>query len=318
MASTLGQAVRDAATRLAGFPTPMLDARILVRHALGVSPAEMIARDNEALTEEQRRAVDALLQRRLRHEPVAYIVGRKEFWGLEFETAPGVLVPRPDTETLVSTALDHIDARAFGRRGAVRILDLGVGTGAVLGALLSELPNARGVGVDINPVASAVAARNLARLGLARRAIVLTARWGLACAGPFDLLVSNPPYIPEADRACMPRDVVDFEDPRALFAGADGLDAYRAILADAPRLMAPDAALCLEIGDGVSMALTALVEARFPGAAMIVSADLSGAARALRVAGPAAGRTEKRCNKVDERYHQGARATTGSSHDALS
>jgi release factor glutamine methyltransferase len=178
---------------------------------------------------------------------MARIVGTREFWGLPMIVTPAVLVPRPETETVVEAALALVGQD---RGRALRIADLGTGTGAILLALLSELPNARGVGTDVDPNALGVARRNAAQLGLAERSEFLQGDYGTTLAGPFDLVVSNPPYIATSEIATLDREVRDHDPRLALEGGIDGLDAYRAIAADAKRLLAPSGHLLLEIGRG--------------------------------------------------------------------
>jgi release factor glutamine methyltransferase len=186
--------------------------------------------------------IEALAARRLIHEPVARIVGEKEFWGLSFIVTPAVLVPRPETETVVEQALARVD-----RAAALRIADLGTGSGAILLALLSELLHAHGIGIDIAAGALDAARRNAQRLGLADRADFVLGDFA-AVEGTFDLVVSNPPYVASADIATLSPDVRKYDPHQALDGGPDGLAAYRAIAALAPRLLAPAGHLVVEIG----------------------------------------------------------------------
>lgn len=268
--------LRAAASRLAVSPSPLLDARLLVRHALGLNDAGLILSAARSLSADEIEKLDALVARRARGEPVAYILGEKEFRGLTFRVAPGVLVPRPDSETLIEAAEKRRASDA-----PLRILDLGTGTGCLLCALLAHFTNASGVGADINEEAVALARGNAAALGFAGRAVFLESDWGAAVDGRFDLVVSNPPYIMDADRESLPPDVRDYEDPRALFAGPEGLDAYRRILGEAARLAAPGALIILELGAGQAEAVAALAKAAFPGASIGFEDDLAGRQRAL-------------------------------------
>ena len=182
---------------------------------------------------------------------MAYILGRREFWGLDFTVSPATLIPRPDTETLVEAVL----ATGIAPR---RVLDLGTGTGCLLLAVLHEFPPAFGVGVDVSPEASLLAKRNAASLGMADRAVFLTGSWADALDQTFDLVLSNPPYIEAADVAGLMPEVARYEPLSALAAGADGLDAYRAIIAGLPRLLTPDGLAVLELGAGQALSVAQL------------------------------------------------------------
>lgn len=215
----------------------------------------MIARGNEAAPATVAAALRELTARRIRREPMAYILGEREFWGLPFKVSPAVLVPRPDSETVVEAAL----ALLADRDRPWRILDLGLGSGCLLLTLLHELPAARGVGLELSEAALAVARDNAAALGVAARAELVAGDWrepgwpDQICGrlgGPFDLLVGNPPYIEAGAIAGLMPDVGRFEPRLALDGGPDGLAAYRAIAAQAPRLVAPGGRLLLEVGEG--------------------------------------------------------------------
>lgn len=201
--------------------------------------------------------LESLLARRANREPLAYLLGRKEFWGLELEVTPGVLVPRPDTETVVEAVL----AQSHDRARKLRLLDLGVGSGCLVLALLRELPAAEGVGVDRSTTALAVARRNAERLGLSDRLELREGDWATGLAGGFDVIVSNPPYIAEDDIAALSLEASDHEPREALVAGSDGLDAYRRITGELPRLLAPAALVALEVGQGQAAAVDALLQA---------------------------------------------------------
>lgn len=268
--------LRAAAARLAASGTPSLDTRVLAKHALALDDAGLILSAMRELDEEEIARLDALVARRAAGEPVAYIVGEKEFRGLIFRTAPGVLVPRPDSEAVVEAAIKRFPADA-----SLRILDLGTGTGCLLCALLAHFTKTSGVGVDLNETALALARENAAALGLARRAAFLKSDWAEAVEEAFDVIISNPPYIGEGARESLPVEVRAYEDPRALFAGEDGLDAYRAILAAAPRLSKPRALMIFELGEAQADAVGALVKAAFPQALIEFEADLAGRKRAL-------------------------------------
>ncbi len=230
----------------AGIEAPRREARILLAAAAGVSAAGLLALD-----EVDEAKFMPLLHRRAAREPMAYILGRREFWGLEFAVSPATLIPRPDTETLIEAVLEAgVKPRT--------VLDLGTGTGCLLLAALHEFPQAFGVGVDLQPQAAALARANAAALGMADRAAFLAGSWAEALAGAFDLVLSNPPYIEAADVAGLMPEVARYEPLSALAGGADGLDAYRAIIAALPRLLAPDGLAVLELGAGQAMSVTEL------------------------------------------------------------
>ncbi|HQS48509.1 MAG TPA: peptide chain release factor N(5)-glutamine methyltransferase, partial [Xanthobacteraceae bacterium] len=197
-----------ARLRAAGIESADLDARLLLADALQVAPADLLLDGDVPVDAPALAAVEARVDRRLAGEPVARILGEKEFWSLPFRLSDETLVPRPDTETLVEAALSALGAR----RGArLRVLDLGIGSGAILAALLSELPQAFGVGVDRSAGAARTARDNLARLGLAGRSVVRIGDWAQDLEGPFDLVVSNPPYIPSGDLPALEREVRLFD-----------------------------------------------------------------------------------------------------------
>ncbi|MGE0062102.1 MAG: peptide chain release factor N(5)-glutamine methyltransferase [Xanthobacteraceae bacterium] len=274
------------AFRAAGIDTPQLDARVLAGHALRIDRARLVVDSERLLDAREIDAIDALAGRRIAREPVARIVGAREFWSLQLAVNAAVLVPRPDTETVVEAALDAVTANG-GRQRPVRILDIGTGSGALLLALLTELPNATGIGADISDAALDVARANAARLALEARCAFVTADIARGVEGPFDLVVSNPPYIASAEIAALAPEVRDYDPRLALDGGADGLAAYRAIAADAGRLLAPGGLLVVELGIGQEDAVRLL----FTQAGLAVPAparkDLGGVARAL-LARPAA------------------------------
>jgi release factor glutamine methyltransferase len=243
--------------REAGLDTPDLDARLIVGHVLGLDHAGLMRESERPLGPRTLAGIDALAARRLAGEPVARILGVKEFWGLPFAVTPAVLVPRPETETVVETALARLDA-ADARERPLRIVDLGTGSGAILVALLHELPQAFGVGTDCSVAAIETARENARRLGVAPRAAFFACDFGAALGGGFDLVVANPPYIATPEIGTLAREVRDFDPLAALDGGADGLTAYRTIVADAGRLLAPGAFLVLEVGAGQSDAVSAL------------------------------------------------------------
>ena len=277
---TIAQARRAWAAEFhaAGLDSPELDARVLIGHALGLDHTGLAAAGARRLDAEEEGAIAALARRRLAHEPVARIVGMKEFWSLKLAVDAATLVPRPETETVVEAALAAVAAQQS-RSRAVRIADLGTGSGAILLALLTELPNAFGVGTDASSRALGVARDNARRLGLAR-ATFLACDMAAALRGPFDVIVSNPPYIAAGDIAALPPEVRLFDPRPALDGGPDGLDFYRSIAATAPALLAPDGVLVVELGPGQSESVAAL----FAAAGLAPSSpqpDLNAAPRAL-------------------------------------
>ncbi len=232
-----------------GLDSPELDARLLIGNALDLDLTGLIVAAARTLTAAEAATIEAKAQRRLAGEPVARILGYKEFWGLSFELSPATLVPRPDTETVVQTALAFVrDANMTER--PIRIADIGTGTGAILLALLSELPLATGIGTDISRDALATAERNAGRLALAPRAAFVESNYAAALDEPFDLIISNPPYIRSQDIEHLALDVRAHDPHVALDGGDDGLEAYRAIAPQAVRLLRPGAALIVEIGQG--------------------------------------------------------------------
>ena len=261
-----------------GLDSPALDARLLLVEALGIDAAALAARPETPISEDGARRLRAWSARRLAREPVARIIGRWEFWGLPFALAPETLVPRPETETVVETALRHIPDRC----APMRLLDLGAGSGCLLVALLSELPGAAGIGVDRSPDALSLARRNAVANGVGVRAAFLASDWGSALEARFDLIVSNPPYIRSADIAGLAPEVRGHDPVAGLDGGADGLSAYRAILGDVRRLLAPGGLLVLETGFDQEYAVRALATREALPVLESVR-DLSGHARVLVV-----------------------------------
>jgi release factor glutamine methyltransferase len=239
--TTLGAAVTDATARLAaaGIDDARRVAGYLVRHALGIAVPALEA--TRSLDEQERSRLETLVCRRATREPMAKITGAREFWSLPFRVTGATLDPRPDSECAVETALAHA-------RGARRILDFGTGTGCLLLALLSELPDAHGIGVDSSTAALEVAAANAAALGLADRVRFVAADWGRGIAGSFDIIVANPPYIPSREIVGLAPEVARHEPRAALDGGHDGLDAYRALAPHLVRLLQCDGTAVLEIG----------------------------------------------------------------------
>jgi release factor glutamine methyltransferase len=265
--------------RTAGIERPDLDARLIVGHALGLDHTGLVRDGERPLVAAEIENIEALVARRLGGEPVARITGVKEFWGLPFGVGPAVLVPRPDTETVVETALARLDGDGA-RSRPLRIADLGTGSGAILIALLHELPNAFGIGTDSDPTALATARTNAVHLGLAARAAFVAGDFGAALAGGIDLVVTNPPYVASDEIAALAPEVRDFDPRSALDGGPDGLVAYRSITADAPRLLTLGAHLVMEVGAGQSDAVSALAAAAGLGSIAVVP-DLAGIPRVV-------------------------------------
>lgn len=258
-----GQTRAEALKRLrqalaqAGFETAALDARLLLLSVLDISATDLITHPDVPLTQGEADGLSTYARRRLAHEPVARIVGEREFWGLPFALSPETLVPRPDTETVVETALALIPDR----QAPLTIADFGTGSGCLLVALLHELPQATGLGIDLSLGALRTARRNARANGVAARSLFAASRWADALSGTFDLIVSNPPYIASPVIPTLDPEVREHDPLLALDGGPDGLDAYRVILREAGRLLAPGGLLVLEIGYDQAEALENLAEA---------------------------------------------------------
>lgn len=275
---TLAGAVRAAAARLraAGLDTPDLDARVLALEAFGLDHAAFLGQGGEQAPREGLDRLESMTARRAVGEPVARILGRREFWGLDFRLSPATLVPRPDTETVVQAALDAVKAKP----GPLTILDLGTGTGCLLLAILSERGDAAGIGVDRSAEAAATARENAEALGLGDRASFLVGDWASAIDARFDLVVSNPPYIAAGDIGGLDLDVRAHDPRLALDGGDGGLDAYAVITREAPRLLAPGGALALELGAGQAAGVSRLAADAGLSQPRVTN-DLAGIARAL-------------------------------------
>ena len=255
--ATLGSVNADIAAALAaaGLGEPRRRARRLIAAALGISETEVFADPKRQLGPAERDHIAAMLERVLRREPLTRILGRREFWGLEFSLSPDTLDPRPETETVVEAVL----ARRPDRRSPYRILDLGTGSGCLLLALLSEFTNASGIGVDIAPGAVMTARRNAAVLGLGDRTRFVISDWATAIAGQSDIVVVNPPYIETAAIPDLPPEVRDHDPHAALDGGSDGLTGYRKIASELPHLLAPGGLFATEIGSDQADAVAALL-----------------------------------------------------------
>jgi release factor glutamine methyltransferase len=239
-----------------GIEDPKREAGITLSAASGVTPVALIVAPEAPLGSAASR-VEEFAARRAAGEPLARIVGKREFWGLKLAISPEVLDPRPETETIVEASLRRLAGR---RAETLRVLDLGVGSGALICALLAEFAHARGVGVDISAGAADLARRNVEACGLAGRAEIRVGDWTKGVEGPFDLIVSNPPYIARADLSRLPREVLNFDPRLALDGGIDGLDAYRRILPEARSVLSGGGWLMVEIGAGQATDVLAIAE----------------------------------------------------------
>ena len=284
--SFAGQTIETARRGLAerfrnsAIDSAELDARLLIGEVLGLDLTGLVTSAKRTLTISESARLESLAQRRLAGEPVARIVGHKEFWGLSLKLSPATLVPRPDTETLIELALEILRDGGEPNR-PLRIADLGTGSGAILLALLSELPQARGIGTDISTEALQTAEANAARAGLSDRASFAICDYASGLSGAFDLIVSNPPYIRSADIADLAAEVREHDPMAALDGGPDGLDAYRALIPQAAGLLVPGAALVVEAGLGQSGDIEALMKVSGLICGRLPKADLAGIRRAV-------------------------------------
>jgi release factor glutamine methyltransferase len=281
LSRTVAAALAEASARLAaaGVETPSRDARLLLADALGAQPSSITLRLSEDLPPHAAAVFAGHVDARAQRRPVAQILGRRAFWGREFEVTPDVLDPRPETETLVALALEG--------GPATRVLDLGTGSGVLLVTLLAEWPNSRGLGTDVSASALAVASRNAALHGVAARASLLQADWTDGVAGRFDLVVGNPPYIPTAVVAELSPEVRAWEPIAALSPGPTGLEAYARIAAGLGDVLAPGGRAILEFGSGQGAAVAAILAHAGFGRISLYD-DLDGRARAVSVIAPAA------------------------------
>ena len=263
-------ALAAAASRLAvASATPRLDAELLMAHALDATREQLLLRH---LGDPIPDAFALLVDRRLAHEPVAYITGRRDFWTISLAVGPGVLIPRPDSETLIEAAVEH-----FAGRAPATILDLGTGPGTLLLAALAQWPEAHGLGIDESDRAEQYFEINADDLGMEGRARFKHGDWASDTEGSFDLILCNPPYIATDEQ--LPADVREHEPSGALFAGADGLDDYRVIAAQLPRLIAPGGMAAIEIGATQAAAVSGLLTAQ--GLSVVVRRDLAGRDRCV-------------------------------------
>jgi release factor glutamine methyltransferase len=254
------QDLRSAAVerlRAAGIESPEADARVLLKFALSLDDAALVSASRAPISEEQRAYVGRLIDRRIAGEPVARITGQKEFWSHSFQLGADTLVPRPETETIVEAALSIFPARD----AKLRVLDLGTGSGILLAVILLERKNAIGVGIDRSEKTLRIARENLKVLGLAERAQLVCGDWSAALEHRFDLVVANPPYIASKDIPSLAREVREHDPRAALDGGADGLDAYREIIAELPQLISEKGIAVLELGIGQEDEVAALARA---------------------------------------------------------
>ncbi|MHA1597938.1 MAG: peptide chain release factor N(5)-glutamine methyltransferase [Alphaproteobacteria bacterium] len=276
---TVSEALAQAGHALteAGIDSARLDARLLMGHALGLSPEQVFGNPERPLQPGEQQRFDGLLEQRTRRQPLAQIIGRREFWSLEFAVTADTLIPRPDSETLVEEVLKTFpDTDA-----ALDILDLGTGSGCLLLTLLHERPGASGLGIDISRATLDVARANARNLGLAGRAKFTIADWMMGLGDEkFDAIVCNPPYIPEADRETLMPEVAMHEPDGALFAGVDGLDAYRALMPGLAGNLKPGGYAFFEVGAGQADAVSQMLEQADFGE-VGVSKDLAGIGRCV-------------------------------------
>ncbi|MBI1275415.1 peptide chain release factor N(5)-glutamine methyltransferase [bacterium] len=261
----------------AAIPNPGMEARLLLREAMGVNDAFIIAHPQTTISADALALVQTWLTRRLNHEPIAYITGSREFWGRDFAVSPATLIPRPDSETLIEAILHHRPDT----QKPYQLLDLGTGTGCLLLTLLAEYPNAKGTGIEAISAAVALARRNARAHGLSSRAALHHCRWDyFQLAEAADIIIANPPYIPAADIATLASDVKDHEPMSALIGGADGLDAYRVIFSRTHAWLAGNGLLAVEIGQGQEADITAIAAANGFGL-LEARRDLAGITRTL-------------------------------------
>jgi release factor glutamine methyltransferase len=271
---TIAEALRAGADRLgeAGIDNPRLEARLLLAHALGRTSEDLIRELNAPVAASE---FANLIERRAALEPMAFILGWREFWSLRFRVSPATLIPRPDSETVVEAALGLCPST----QASPRVLDLGTGTGCLLLAFLHERPSGFGVGIDLSESAARLAHLNARALGLDARSSFLCGYWADSVGGRFDLVLSNPPYIATGELAGLMPDVAGHEPLAALDGGVCGLSAYRAIITALPGLLAPAGAAVLELGAGQSGAVASIAEAA--GFRCEFRPDLSGTLRAI-------------------------------------
>ena len=277
---TLLEVVRLSTTFLAqhGSASARLDAELLAAHALQLRRIDLYLQFDRQLRDDELESVREMVRRRGQGEPVAYITGVREFYGREFTVNRGVLIPRPETETLVQVALDHLRAVAAGR-SVLRVADLGTGSGCIAVTLACELPDIRLTATDVSGAALEVARANASRHGVSERITFVETSWADAVDGPIDVVVSNPPYVTDAELAGTERDVRAFEPETALLGGEDGLRAYRALLESIRDRMNAEAAVFVEVDPRRAGGVLELMQAALPGFSTALHADLTGRSR---------------------------------------
>ncbi len=265
---TLGGMLNELAEKLAsaGIGEPRLEARMILTDIGDIDDSRLIGFPDDTMDTAVETEIRDVVARRCKGEPLAHILGHKEFWSLSLWVTKDTLIPRPDSETAIELALDYLDEKGFDRRSPWRILDLGTGSGCLLLALLTELPEATGLGIDISKQACKVAQKNTEELGLADRVRIICGDWtteNLAASSPdqtFDIILCNPPYIPESDIATLARNVRDYEPRLALNGGADGLDAYRHLAPKISGLLTQNGAVIFEFGMGQVVDIKKIIE----------------------------------------------------------
>lgn len=285
---TINAALARAAEKLqqTGIESARLDSVVLLAHALGITREQIVFGLDNELDSKALLVFDALVARREKNEPIAYITGEKEFWSLDFYVTRDTLIPRPDSETLVEAALKQAQSHsnmwmsAQKQAKSITILDIGTGTGCLLIALLSELPEARGIGVDISERALQVASANAKRHGMDSRTQFVQSHWCDALDGTFDLIISNPPYITKSAMATLMPDVLHYEPATALVAGIDGLDAYRALAPQVAARLNPKGAVVFEVGQGQAELVAEIMSAQGL-EIQAIEKDLAGIARCV-------------------------------------
>ncbi len=249
---TIADALDGVSRRLrdAGFSGARLESRLLAGAALGIPPEMAFVHSERVMNSDEWKRLDDLLARRLEYEPMAYILGHREFWSLPFTVGPGTLIPRPDSETILDSVLSHIPAKGLESNRSWKILDLGTGSGCLLLSLLKEYPASRGTGVDLSEDALALAKDNAGNLGLSSRVDFVKGNWCGGLAGRFDIVVCNPPYIPSAEISDLAPDISRYEPRLALDGGEDGLNSYRHLAPMLGRVISRDSWVFVEIGAG--------------------------------------------------------------------
>lgn len=283
--TTVGAILNELTGRLqtAGVSSARLDARLLLAHVLGIDATAIFSHPERPVSDDEEVRLRGAFERRLRREPMSHIIGRREFWSLSFKVTADTLDPRPDTETVIEAVLEALPDR----RASLRLLDFGTGTGCILLSLLSELPEATGVGIDISPAALSVARENSKTLDLRYRAGFVLGHWGQGLEPPYDVIVSNPPYIPEGEIDALEDEVALYEPRGALAGGIDGLACYRSLAPDIARLLKPSGIAALEVGIGQADAVIRILAER--GLELLaVRRDLAGVERCVVVKQPTA------------------------------